>query len=336
MTEPLFVLPLIQDEDTSSPFVNCMRKKYRHIRKWAYRTTTNCFRIFDRDIKEYPLAIDFYDNRYAVQFFSYNRMDDEPPKEVIEEIEQALHQLLDVSTEQIFWKTRIRRTKLQQYEKNEADMAHNARFVVFEHGVRFWVNMENYLDTGLFLDHRQTRQIVAAQVKGKKLLNLFAYTCAFSVVAASVGASFTKSVDLSNTYSSWGRDNFLLNGLSILNNVVTRADCLRFLDEERESRQRYDVIVIDPPTISRSKKMDDLFDIQKDYPMLLQKAELLLAEEGVIFFSTNFRKFHFDEELFPNLQIVEITAKTIPLDFHNQKIHRCWMGKKRINRYRHV
>jgi 23S rRNA G2069 N7-methylase RlmK/C1962 C5-methylase RlmI len=156
---------------------------------------------------------------------------------------------------------------------------------------------------------------------GKRVLNLFAYTCSFSVHAAAAGALFTKSVDLSNTYTEWGRENFLLNSLPLANNLIIREDCLQFLQEEREV---YDVIVIDPPTISRSKKMDQMFDIQKDYHFLISKALSLLSRGGVIIFSTNSRDFDFDESLFDGCAIVDISKKTIPLDFHNQKIHRCW------------
>jgi 23S rRNA G2069 N7-methylase RlmK/C1962 C5-methylase RlmI len=183
------------------------------------------------------------------------------------------------------------------------------------------VNLKDYLDTGLFLDHRETRKMVASISKGKRLLNLFAYTCSFSVQAASSGACFTKSVDMSNTYTEWGKDNFLLNGLSLKNNEIVRADCLKFLDYEMGE---YDIIVIDPPTISRSKKMEQLFDIQIDYVALITKSLKLLLPGGVIFFSTNSRKFKFEDSLFAGCSIREITDKTLPLDFHNKKIHRCW------------
>jgi 23S rRNA G2069 N7-methylase RlmK/C1962 C5-methylase RlmI len=184
------------------------------------------------------------------------------------------------------------------------------------------VNLIDYLDTGLFLDHRETRQIVAKLAPGKRLLNLFAYTCSFSVHAAVAGASFTKSVDMSNTYTEWGKDNFRLNGLPLTNHPIVREDCLKFLDIEKGTS--YDLIVIDPPTLSRSKKMDQMFDIHYDYIPLLQKALRLLAPGGTLFFSTNSRKFAFDVEQFSPYSVIEISHKTLPIDFHNQKIHRCW------------
>jgi len=316
------VLPSIADgEDKSSPFKNRIRKNYRHIRKWAKRTHTNCFRIYDRDIKEYPLVIDFYAGNFCVHYFSFDRENDEPPSELKEEVEEALSSIFETNSDLIFWRSRIKRKKTEQYEKvgEEGEF-----FVVFEYGVKFKVNLLDYLDTGLFLDHRETRQMVAALSKGKRLLNLFAYTCSFSVQAAYFGASFTKSVDLSNTYTAWGRENFLLNSLPLKNNEIVRADCLKFLDEEIASGRKYDVIVIDPPTISRSKKMDQMFDIQEDYVELLDLALQLLEKDGVMFFSTNSRRFKLNETQFDGCSIRDITEKTIPLDFHNQKIHRCW------------
>lgn len=311
-------LPNISDgEDKSSPFKNRIRKNYRHLRKWAKRTQTDCFRIYDRDIKEYPLAIDFYAGKFLVQSFSFDRDDEDEPAS--EEVQEVLHSIFAASPDLIFWRTRIKRKKTEQYEKLADEKEF---FIVHEYGVKFKVNLVDYLDTGLFLDHRETRQMVARAAKGKRLLNLFAYTCSFSVHAALAGASFTKSVDMSNTYTEWGRENFLINSISLKNHEIVRADCLKFLEDC--SDERYDLIVIDPPTISRSKKMDQMFDIQEDYILLITQSLKLLNKGGTIFFSTNSRKFVFDDSLFEGCTITEITEKTIPLDFHQQKIHRCW------------
>jgi 23S rRNA G2069 N7-methylase RlmK/C1962 C5-methylase RlmI len=322
MNENSLFLPEISDgEDKSSIIKNCIRKNYRHIRKWAKRSFTNCFRIYDRDIKEYPLVIDFYAGRFCVQFFSYDRDCDEPSVDLEEEIDQMLCSLFDVSSDLIYWRTRIRRRKTEQYEKkNEKEEF----FTVLEYGVKFKVNLNDYLDTGLFLDHRETRRLVASIAKDKRVLNLFAYTCSFSVHAAIAGASFTKSVDLSNTYTDWGRDNFILNSLSLKNNEIVRDDCMKFLEDEIHSSSLFDIIVIDPPTISRSKKMDQMFDIQLDYPFLITRALKLLSSDGVIFFSTNSRRFKLDEYSLDSCLIRDITKKTLPLDVHNKKIHRCW------------
>lgn len=312
-------LHIQEGEDKSSPFVNRLRKNGRHLRKMAKRTGTDCFRLYDRDIKEYPFAIDFYAGRFLVQHFSYQG--DEITEEEEREICEALKTVFGAQEVSIYWRNRIRRKKTEQYEKLGGSAAF---FIVHEHGVPFRVNLEDYLDTGLFLDHRETRQIVAKLAQGKRLLNLFAYTCSFSVHAALQGASFTKSVDLSNTYTEWGRENFRLNQIKMDHHLIVRDDCLSFLDRERE---KYDLIVVDPPTLSRSKRMEGLFDVQADHVPLLKKALRLLAEEGVIFFSTNLRTFKFDRDAFPECKIEEITARTIPEDFHNQKIHQCYRIK---------
>lgn len=314
----MFDLPIIEDgEDKSSPLKNRIRKNYRALRKWAKKSCTDCFRLYDRDIKEYPFVIDFYAGRFLVQYFSFER------DEVL--IQEILSSLFGASPKDIYSRVRIKRGKVEQYEKLDDREEY---FLATEYGVKFKINLFDYLDTGLFLDHRETRQMVAKASKGKRVLNLFAYTCSFSVHAAVQGASYTKSVDLSNTYTAWGRENFLLNGIPLTHHEIVREDCLKFLDEALHSKEKYDVIVIDPPTLSRSKKMDQLFDIQIDYVSLLTKALRLLFPGGVLFFSTNLRTFHLDASLFPSWEFYEITAKTIPMDCHNQKIHRSWKVTK--------
>ncbi|MBA3721632.1 MAG: class I SAM-dependent methyltransferase [Parachlamydiaceae bacterium] len=322
MSESKISLPDIADgEDKTSPLKNRIRKNYRHVKKWAKRTNTNCFRIYDREIREYPLAIDYYAGRFCVQFFSRSHESDDPSNELLEETENALCSIFGATPELIYWRTRARTKDTRQYEKAGESKEF---FTVLEYGVEFEVNLTDYLDTGLFLDHRETRKLVADISQGKSVLNLFAYTCSFSVHAAAAGAKFTKSVDMSNTYTAWGIDNFKINSLSLKNNVVVRADCLKFLDEEIRSAVKYDIIIIDPPTISRSKKMDQLFDIQVDYISLISKSLALLAKGGVIFFSTNSRKFVFNKEYFADCMVVDISKKTFPIDFHDPKIHRCW------------
>lgn len=322
MDEIKIVLPNIADgEDKSSPLGNRIRKNYRHVRKWAKRTNTDCFRIYDREIPQYPLAIDFYAGRFCIHYFSRTRNDVEPSQELVDEASRVLCNIFGTTVDAIFWRTRAKSKETRQYEKIGASRDF---FTVVEYGVKFKVNLVDYLDTGLFLDHRETRRLVASVAEGKRVLNLFAYTCSFSVHAAIAGAAFTKSVDMSNTYTAWGRDNFFLNSIPIRNHEIVRADCLKFLDDEIRSGEKYDIIIIDPPTISRSKKMDQMFDIQKDYVTLISKALKLLLKDGVIFFSTNSRKFAFEQGSLEHCKISEITHKTLPLDFHDCKIHRCW------------
>jgi 23S rRNA (cytosine1962-C5)-methyltransferase len=309
----MFLPTIIENEDKNSQLANRIRKNYRHLKKWAKRTETDAFRLFDRDIKEYPFAVDLYGGKFCIHYFLSRADTEERALELEEEAEEALRILFGEEIS-IYSRHRVRRKRLEQYEKasNEEEF-----FTVYEHGVKFRVNLADYLDTGLFLDHRMTRQKVAEEAVGKRLLNLFAYTCAFSVHAAFKGSLFTKSVDLSNTYTAWGTENFLLNGLDLRKNVIIREDCLKFLEQERE---KYDIIVIDPPTISRSKKMEGLFDVQVDHVDLIEKALRLLLPRGKIYFSTNLRTFHFNLDRFP--QAREVTL--IPDDFRNKRIHQSW------------
>lgn len=326
MTEISLSLPGIADgEDKSSILGNRIRKNYRHVRKWAKRTMTDAFRIYDREIPQYPLAIDFYAGRYCVQYFSRSREQEDPPASLVDEVTTVLKTLFEVSQDKIYWRTRAKHKETRQYEKAGES---GEFFTILEYGVKFKINLLDYLDTGLFLDHRETRQMAAALSKGKRLLNLFAYTCSFSVHAAVAGTVFTKSVDMSNTYTAWGRDNFILNSLPAKNNEIIRADCMKFLEDEIRTGNKYDIIIIDPPTISRSKKMDQMFDIQVDYVTLISKSLKLLLEKGVIIFSTNSRKFKIDEAALPPCFIMDVSHKTLPLDFHDPKIHRCWKISK--------
>jgi 23S rRNA (cytosine1962-C5)-methyltransferase len=312
---------IAEGEDKSSPLGNRIRKSYRHLRKWAKRTHTDAFRLYDREIPQYPLVIDFYAGRFCIHYFAPSRNQTEPSPELVDETNKTLGSLFGLEPDSIYWRTRMKSKKTRQYEKEDAS---EEFFYVYEYGVKFKVNLRDYLDTGLFLDHRETRRIVASLSKGKRVLNLYAYTCSFSVQAAMAGAAYTKSVDMSNTYTAWGKDNFHINSLSLKNHDIIRDDCFKFLDEEIWLGTKYDIIIIDPPTISRSKKMSKMFDIQEDYGLLISKALKLRVKDGVIFFSTNSRRFSFDETLFKSCKIQEISDKTLPLDFHDKKIHRCW------------
>jgi len=317
------VLLDLQQLSENSTLGNRLAKRYKHLKKWAKSTVTDAFRIYDRDIPEYPLAIDYYAGRFNIQYFSKGADEgEEIPPEMTALTEDAIRSLFGVEKADIFWKVRKVRSRLEQYEKIAG--RHNY-FSVFEHGQRFLINLTDYLDTGLFLDHRTTRQLAASLAGGRRVLNLFAYTGSFTVHCAAHGADLSTTVDMSNTYTDWTKDNFILNEMDLNSHQIIRDDCIKFLKEAKSAKVRYDLIILDPPTLSRSKKMEEMFDVQKDHIQLLNDCFALLAPDGEIIFSTNSRRFKLDEEALAGRQIKDVTAKTLPQDFRDAKIHKCWI-----------
>jgi 23S rRNA (cytosine1962-C5)-methyltransferase len=204
-------------------------------------------------------------------------------------------------------------------------------FVVREGGHRFIVNLTDYLDTGLFLDHRQTRSLVQSLAAGRHVLNLFCYTGSFSVYAAGGGAQTSTSVDLSNTYLDWARRNFELNGMGAGRHRIVQADARRFVRDEAAARRRYDLIVLDPPSFSNSKRMQGVLDVQRDHVVLIRDCFEILAPEGELLFSTNLRTFRLDAAALSGFDIIDISAQTVPPDFRNRKIHKCWRISPQAN-----
>ncbi|WP_281646195.1 bifunctional 23S rRNA (guanine(2069)-N(7))-methyltransferase RlmK/23S rRNA (guanine(2445)-N(2))-methyltransferase RlmL [Parendozoicomonas sp. Alg238-R29] len=300
-------------------FANRLRKNLKILQKWANRNEVECYRVYDADMPEYAVAIDIYKDQVLVQEYrAPASIDEQKAEERLHDILQAIPTVLPVKTEQIALKQRRRQAGKNQYRKM-ADQ--QQRFEVAEGGCRFLVNLKDYLDTGLFLDHRPMRLRIQKEAKGKRFLNLFCYTGAATVHAAAGGASQTTSVDLSKTYLEWARQNLSLNGFSD-RHKLENADCIKWL---KGCKDTYDLIFIDPPTFSNSKKMRDVFDIQEEHKDMLKRAMGLLARDGVLYFSNNFRKFRMDDELAELFKVEEISAQTIDQDFkRNQKIHRCW------------
>jgi 23S rRNA (guanine2445-N2)-methyltransferase / 23S rRNA (guanine2069-N7)-methyltransferase len=242
----------------------------------------------------------------------------------LREVMRVLPEVLEVAPEAIALKVRRRQKGASQYQKLDHG---GERFAVGEGGCRFWVNLTDYLDTGLFLDHRPTRAMLGEMAAGKRFLNLFGYTGAATVHAARGGAVASVTVDMSRTYLDWAHANFELNGLDLARHRLVQDDVLAFLDHEQE---RFDLIFLDPPTFSRSKRMQDTLDIQRDHVDLLRRAATLLALGGTLIFSNNFRKFRMDKEALPELNMEDISAATIPPDFaRNPKIHNCWRITRR-------
>lgn len=299
---------------------NRLRKRWRHLRRWAEREGVTAWRVYDRDIPEIPLAIDLYGTMAQVQVYR-RRAADASEEALCEEARDALVAVAGVAPEDVVFKTRERRPGQWQYEKVGAAARET---IVEEYGRRFIVNLSDYLDTGLFLDHRLTRRMVGEMAPGARFLNLFAYTGAFSVHAAAGGAVETTTVDLSNTYLAWARRNFALNGMDERRHRVVRSDAFRFLDDARGARP-WDLIVLDPPTVSTSKAMEFKFDVQTGHVALLRATLAALAPGGTLVFSNNFRGFRMEADALPGCVIEEITARTIPPDFRDASIHRCWL-----------
>lgn len=293
----------------------------RHLRRWPAKRGVTCYRLYDRDVPEIPLVVDRYED--YLHLGEYDRPHDRGPAEHADWLDlmaRTAGEVLEVPRGNVFMKRRERQLGLSQYER----FAEQGRtLVVHEGGLKFRVNLSDYLDTGLFLDHRQTRAMVRQAASGKRLLNLFGYTGSFTVYAASGGAAATTTVDLSNTYLQWAEDNLSLNHLADRRHRMVRDDALSFLKHHRPGAA-YDLAVVDPPTFSNSKKTERVWDVQRDYLELLTRLVELMSAGGVIYFSTNFRRFKLDESALPRLSVREISRQTVPEDFRNRRIHRCW------------
>ena len=303
-------------------FANRLGKNAKHYLKWARRHNIEAWRLYDRDIPQFPFAIDVYGGQIHLQEYDTGwLMQPEEYETWLSEVLEAVAFITGFAPADIHLKRRERQKGTQQYEKTGKA---GADFVVHEHGRRFWVNLEKYLDTGLFLDHRNTRQRVGEMAAGKRFLNLFAYTGSFSVYAATGGAAASETVDLSNTYLDWARRNFELNGIDEARHQIVRADVFQYLQAAAQAGKPFDLIVMDPPSFSNSKKMLDILDIQRDHQKLIDGAMALLASDGLLFFSNNLRSFALDEAVAQKYAVKDISKQSVPEDFRNKKIHQCW------------
>jgi 23S rRNA (cytosine1962-C5)-methyltransferase len=303
------------------PLLNRLRKNARHWGKWARRRGIECYRLYDRDIPEFPLAVDRYGGRVHAQSFARPWESVAEAPEDDEAVRAVVASALDVDLRHVVLKTRARQRGTAQYAASDAA---DERFVVHEGGLRFEVCLDRYLDTGLFLDHRETRGLVRERAAGRSVLNLFAYTGSFSVYAAAGDALASLTVDMSRTYQDWTRRNFLLNGVDPERHRLLCADVLTFLDDAMARGARFDLIVLDPPSFSNSKRMQETFDVQRDHPRLLLRCLQLLAPDGELYFSNNRRGFRLDAALEQEARFEEITARTVPEDFARHRPHRCW------------
>ena len=296
---------------------NRLRKRAKHLAKWARREQVTCYRVYDCDIPELPLAIDVYEGRLHIS--AYVRAEDPKRDDAwLERMRLAAAAALDVPPEAAIAKRRAGQPGTSQYTRVEDS---GAFFTVTEGGHRFRVNLRDYVDTGLFLDHRLTRARVGREAAGKRFLNLFCYTGAFTVYAAAGGAVASTSVDLSKTYLEWADENLRLNALDRPEHALVRADVLEFL--ERDSGP-YDLAVLDPPTFSNSKKMRVEFDVQRDHVKLIRATLNRLTPGGVLWFSTNFRRFKLDADALGASAIEDVTRATLPPDFADARTRHCW------------
>jgi len=300
-------------------FANRLQKNLKQLGKWAKREQVSCYRLYDADMPEYALAIDLYQDWVHVQEYAAPRsVDPEKAQARLFDALAAIPQALGIDQSRVVVKRRERQSGTRQYERQSTQ----GQFLeVSEGGVKLLVNLTDYLDTGLFLDHRPMRMRIQREAAGKRFLNLFCYTATASVHAAKGGARSTTSVDLSRTYLDWARRNLSLNGFSDKNRLE-QGDVMAWL---QACRDEFDLIFIDPPTFSNSKRMEGVFDVQRDHVELLDLAIARLAPGGVLYFSNNFRKFQLDERLVERYAVEEISAQTLDPDFaRNSKIHRAW------------
>ena len=302
-------------------FANRLRKTSRHFRRWPARRGIYCFRLYDRDIPEIPLAIDRYGD--ALHIAEYERPHDRTAAEHADWLD-ALAAVacitLDIPKDQVFLKKRQRQRGSAQYGRVARQCVEQ---VVEEAGLKFRVNLSDFLDTGLFLDHRVTRGMVRDEADGRRFLNLFGYTGAFTVYAAAGGASATTTVDQSARYLQWAEENLRLNNLDDQRHKFVAEEALGFL-ESLPGDELFSLAVVDPPTFSNRKGLERDWDVQRDHVELLARVAGHMTPGGVVYFSTNFRRFKFDESALTQFTIREISRQTVPEDFRNKRIHRCW------------
>ena len=304
-------------------FANRLQKNIKKIEKWAKQQGLDAYRLYDADLPEYNLAVDRYADHIVVQEYAAPKnIDENKARQRLLDAVNATLIVTGIETNKLILKVRQKQKGTNQYEKlaNKGEY-----FYVNEYGAKLWVNLTDYLDTGLFLDHRLTRKMLGEMAQGKDFLNLFAYTGSATVHAALGKAKSTTTVDMSNTYLNWAEQNLLLNDIEGKQHKLIQADCLQWLEQ---CNRQFDLIFVDPPTFSNSKRMEDSWDVQRDHIKLMTNLKRILRPNGTVVFSNNKRGFKMDfaklEEL--GLSAVEISHKTLPLDFErNKQIHNCWL-----------
>ncbi len=307
---------------------NRLRKNHKALKSWRNKQQVDCYRLYDADLPEYAVAVDVYRNLndkreyfHVQEYAAPKTVDDRKAAQRFTDFRLALASTLELKQDQVHVKQRRRTRGKEQYQAESGDPFANL-LRVREGNALFLVNLVAYLDSGLFLDHRPLRRIISERAAGKRLLNLFCYTASITVQAALGGAASSVSVDMSKTYIQWAKKNFQINNMDLRKHTLVQEECQAWL---KTCRQGFDIIVLDPPSFSNSKRMEGVLDIQRDHVALIRRCMDLLDKGGCLYFSNNLRSFKLAEEELALFTITDISAKTIDPDFRrNPKIHRCW------------
>ena len=307
---------------------NRLLKNQKKLKSYLTKGGIEAYRLYNKDIPEYPYLIDIYGNHAVIYEQGKKLGEEDQPKRVLhqKQIEEVLHEAFNIETSKQHFKIREKQKGNEQYRPLSPDSSDY--FVVNEPPFKFWVNLERYLDTGLFLDHRPLRQHLKDNCQGKSVLNLFCYTGSLSVAAA-IGGGKVTSVDMSATYLDWAIENFKLNNLNPKDHIFFQADVLKDLLVRKEQNQKFDIIILDPPSFSNSKRMDEDLDIERDHPLLIRDCMNLLNDDGTLFFSTNKRKFELHSIIGTQYAVKVISQWTIPMDFHQTHIHEAFQIRKK-------
>ena len=302
---------------------NRLIKNQKKLKAYLQKNKIEAYRLYNKDIPEYPYLIDIYGQEAVIYEQGKKLSDEDQIKRTAHQtdIENALQEVLNIPLEKQHFKIREKQKGSEQYRP--IDPKSQDFFIVQEPPFKFLVNLERYLDTGLFLDHRPLRQFLYSNSHSQKVLNLFCYTGSLSVAAAMGGGTVT-SIDMSNTYLQWAYENFLLNELDPKKHIFYQADVLKELSLRKEKNEQYDLIILDPPSFSNSKRMEEDLDVERDHPLLIRDAMALLSPNGTLFFSTNKRKFELHRIITDHYEVKEISHWTIPQDFHQSNIHKAY------------
>jgi 23S rRNA (cytosine1962-C5)-methyltransferase len=309
-------------EEKANMFRNRLVKAYRHVSKLARRQGVSCYRIYDHDLPEFPFCIERYgDQVYMAEYRRNFRMAEAEQAQWLTDCQSIVSEITGIDNAHIIIRRRQRKEGRQgQYQKIDDEKAFS---IVQENGLSFKINLTDYLDTGLFLDHRVTRALVREEARDQKVLNLFCYTGSFSVYAAAGGASEIVSVDLSRTYLQWAGENMALNGLMDSGrHHFVQEDVKEYL--QRLPPDHFDLVILDPPTFSNSKRMKDFLDIQRDHPVLINQCLRAMRKGGTLYFSTNFSRFQLYADAIRSPAIRDITAMTTPFDFQGKLDRFCF------------